>query len=335
MRYIQYAIAKKETGNASGKAKKDAFDIALSMGFKPSYHPSQIQKIRVIQQIITLPRFMGEKIIFFQYPAVSDQLMTMFRKILSQHAVKIALIHDLTSIQGLKDQSKKANDELNLLNIFDCLIVHNERMEEYVKKLGYSGHIVRLNLFDYLHDPNHTIYKSSFSNSISFAGNLEKAGFLSDLGLIDNCNFILYGIKGNREFSNINNVSYKGLLPSDEIQYLMEGDYGLVWDGDSLETCSGPNGEYLKYNNPHKLSLCIAAGKPVITWESAAIAEFVKKNHIGITVKSLYDLQQIDLESDYGEMKQNVMNIKQEIAKGKYLQRAIKTALDLEIGVKR
>lgn len=335
MNYIQYAIAKKETGNASGKAKKDAFDIALSMGFRESYHPSQIQKIRVIQQIITLPRFMGKKVIFFQYPAVSDQLMAMFRKILSKDAVKIALIHDLTTIQGVKDQSKGVEEELSYLNIFDCLIVHNKKMEEYVRLMGYTGHIVRLELFDYLHDPTHAINEAPFSNSISFAGNLAKAGFLADLGLVNNCSFILYGNIGNRDYSNIKNVSYKGLLPSDEIQYLMEGDYGLVWDGDSIETCSGPNGEYLKYNNPHKLSLCIAAGKPVITWENAAIADFVNNNQIGITVKSLVDLQKIDLRSNYLEMRKNVMKIKNEIAKGKYLQKAIEEALNLELGVMR
>ena len=326
MKKIQYAIARKETGNASGKAKKDAFDIALRMGFIPSYHPTYIQSLRVIQQVVTLPRFFGEKIIFFQYPAVSEQLMNMLRKVVSKKSYKIALVHDLSSIQGIEDYER--NREIEYLSIFDCLIVHNQNMENYVKSIGYKGKTVILGLFDYLHDASHEIQEQAFSNSVSFAGNLGKAKFLQDIGDI-NCNWILYGVKGDVDFTQIPNASYRGLLPSNEIQYLMEGDYGLVWDGDSIATCAGSNGEYLRYNNPHKLSCCIAAGKPIITWKHAAIAEFVEKEEIGITVESLKELNSIDLSRNYQMMRSNVIRIKKDIASGKYLERAIENALKL------
>lgn len=326
MKRIQYAIARKETGNASGKAKKDAYDIALRLGFIPSYRPSSNQSMRILQQMVSLPKFAGSKIIFFQYPAVSEQLMGMFRKVTSTRSYKIALIHDMSSIQGIKDYARAR--EVNFLSIFNCLIVHNERMRDYVNSIGYRGKIVILELFDYLHDVNHSIMDQPFSNSISFAGNLGKAKFLRNVGNLS-CNWILYGVKGEEDYSSFSNISYKGLLPSDKIQYLMEGDYGLVWDGDSIDTCAGSNGEYLRYNNPHKLSCCIAAGKPIITWKQAAIADFVEKNEIGITVESLEELNGIDLISGYDEMKKNVLRIKAEIAAGKYLERAIQKALEL------
>lgn len=326
MKKIQYAIAKKETGNASGKAKKDAFDIASRMGFNPSYHPSSRQFIRIFQQFLTLPRFRGRKIIFFQYPAVSKQFMEMFRKVVSADSYKIALIHDLPSIQGLIKVEQK--NEAHFLNIFDCIIVHNQKMCSYVKEIGYQGNVVILELFDYLHDADHTISNTPFSNSISFAGNLSKAKFLQNIGRISNCNWLLYGIPGEMDLSKIQNVSYKGQLPSDEIQYLMEGDYGLVWDGDSIDTCAGANGEYLKYNNPHKLSCCIAAGKPVITWKQAAIADFINKYNIGITVDSLEELNDIDLSKGYKEMRENVMILKKVVAKGAFLEKAILKALE-------
>lgn len=327
MRRIQYAVPIRETGNASGKAKKDAYMIALRLGFQPSYSPSLNQKIRVFQQIITLPKFKGRKVIFFQYPAVSEQLMGLFKKVISQDSFKIALIHDLSSIQGFEEYELKK--ELEYLNIFDCLIVHNTRMKEYVLNIGYRGEIVILDLFDYLHDEKRQIMNQAFSNSISFAGNLSKAKFLQELTRINKCKWILYGITNGIDFSSMGNVEYKGLLPSDEIQYLMEGDYGLVWDGDSLETCSGPNGNYLKYNNPHKLSCCIAAGKPIITWKQAAIADFVERNKIGITVNSLEELNEIDLHAGYNEMRLNVLQIKTKIANGKYLEMALNEALTL------
>ena len=326
MKYIQYAIAKRDTGNASGKAKKDAFDIAFQMGFEPSYQPSTQRIIRVLQQFVSLPKFSGNKVIFFQYPAVSEQLMRLFKRVVSNNSFKIALVHDLLSIQGLTPYVKKK--ESDFLNIFDCLIVHNAYMAQFVKEIGYKGNTVNLNLFDYLHDPSHSITNLPFSNSISFAGNLAKARFLADIGKISNCNFILYGLKGSMNFSSISNATYKGLLPSDEIQYLMEGDYSLVWDGDSIQTCAGPNGNYLRYNNPHKLSLSIAAGKPVITWKQAAIADFVNENQIGIAVESLEELNDIDLSSGYEEKKQRVLSIKKDIAVGNYLKAAIKQSFD-------
>ena len=321
MKKIQYAIARKETGNASGKAKRDAFDIALRMGFSPSYYPSSKQAIRVIQQIFTLPRFIGDKIIFFQYPAVSERLMRMFKNITSSASYKIALIHDLSSIQGLIEQER--DREADLLNIFDCIIVHNCRMKEYVEEIGYKNKIIILEIFDYLHDADHSIQAQPFSNSVSFAGNLKKAKFLQEIGKI-NCNWLLYGVKGEDDYSLNQNIKYKGSLPSDEIQYLMEGDYGLVWDGDSIDSCSGPHGEYLKYNNPHKLSCYIAAGKPIITWKQAAIADFISKNNIGIVVNSLEELNCLDLKNNYEEMKNNVLRIKKMIANGQYLENAIR-----------
>lgn len=45
-----------------------------------------------------------------------------------------------------------------------------------------------------------------------------------------------------------------------------------VWDGDSVDTCAGNTGAYLRYNNPHKTSLYLACGMPVIVWKEAAIA---------------------------------------------------------------
>ena len=325
MKKLQYAVARKETGNASGKAKKDAFDIALRMGFEPSYQPASRQGLRVIQQVASLPRFMGDKVIFFQYPAVSEQLTRLFNAVTSKRAYTIALIHDLISIQGLVDYDRAR--EGSLLRPFDCLIVLNVRMEAYVRELGYRGSTVQLELFDYLHDASRPVCSDAFSNSVVFAGNLAKAGFLRGLDGIGGCRWLLYGMKGSEDFAGKPNVRYKGLLPSDEIQYLMEGDYGLVWDGESVETCAGPTGEYLRYNCPHKLSLCVAAGKPVIIWRQAAAADFVIRNRIGIAVDSLTELNGMDLSAGYDEMKQNVMRLKRDVAEGRFLERALLRAM--------
>lgn len=72
------------------------------------------------------------------------------------------------------------------------------------------------------------------------------------------------------------------------------------------ETCSGGKGEYLRINNPHKLSLYLAVGLPVIIWDEAAEAEFVLRENVGFTIKSLYELSEkmaLISDDDYEIMK--------------------------------
>lgn len=325
MRMVQYAVWKKETNNAGGKAKNDAFDIALEMGFEPSYRPSKYRPIRVLQQIISMRRIRRADILFVQYPAVESRLLRLLFRNMRTDCVSIALIHDLRSIQGIKS----VDDELEIeqLKNFGYLIVHNNRMENYLRERGYTGRIVRLDLFDYLHDESVSVFDEEFRNSVSVAGNLTKAQYTLKLEQVNRCYFDLFGIKGDMDFSSMSNVEYKGMLPSDTIVHKLTGNYGLIWDGDSLDGCTGIYGEYLKYNNPHKLSLCMAAGKPVIVWTQAAVAEFVQKEKVGLCVNSLEELNQIDLQKNYAEFKENARRIKHLVANGAYLKEALKKIL--------
>ena len=106
--------------------------------------------------------------------------------------------------------------------------------------------------------------------------------------------------------------------------------FGLVWDGDSIETCSNRFGEYLKINNPHKLSLYIAAGLPIIIWSGAAEAAFVRENNLGIIVDSLHDMENQLLEmsnSQYDKYVRSVEDISRKIRGGYFMSRAIDSAL--------
>ena len=321
MRKVQYAVWKKETNNAGGKAKNDAFDILYRMGFEPSYKPSDKRAVRIVQQLLSMRRFNTADAIVMQYPAVDFRIIPSFLKHIDHSSYSIALIHDLRSIQGSGTEEDVA--EIPILNRFKYVIAHNKHMAMFLRDNGYIGEIINLDLFDYLHDVDMPTMKPEGDASISFAGNLAKSTFINELNRVSNTRFLLYGNKGNIDFPNGGNVFYKGSLPSDEIVYKLEGDYGLVWDGSSITTCSGKQGNYLKYNNPHKLSLYIAAGKPVITWKQSAIADFVISNNIGIVVDSLLDIETIDLRKDYDEMRTNVIAIKEKISKGYFLEKAI------------
>ena len=297
------------------------------MGFKESYIPSDIRLFRVLQQFVSLYKFRGNKVVFLQYPAVSNLLLSCFNFIKSRNIYSIALIHDLESLR-LGSNNFSSQDELKYLSSFDCLIVHNSIMEKYVRDIGYCGETVSLEIFDYLLDSHRNIKEEQYTGTIAFAGNLKKAPFLFELGKVHKYNFMLYG-HSESDFSHIHNIKYAGVLAADEIPYMLAGDYGLIWDGDTLQTCSGMYGNYLKYNNPHKASLYIAAGKPVIVWKQSAIAQFVVQHQIGIVVDSLEELNEIELKEHYDKYKSNVLSLRKEVICGDNLQKAIKKSLSL------
>lgn len=130
---------------------------------------------------------------------------------------------------------------------------------------------------------------------------------------------------------NIENIHYQGSLPVNEIPKYLDRGFGLVWDGNSINGCCGQAGEYLRYNNPHKLSLYLSSGIPVIIWEKAAEAEFVRNNNLGILVDKLDELEnilgQLDKEK-YEEMCNSVKKIAERLKKGYYGEHALLKALE-------
>lgn len=85
-------------------------------------------------------------------------------------------------------------------------------------------------------------------------------------------------------------------------------------------------GNYLKYNNPHKLSLYVASGIPVITWNQAAIAEFIQENDIGFTVDGIDQIStkisQLN-EKVYSRYCKNILKLQDKAIKGEYTSHAI------------
>lgn len=175
--------------------------------------------------------------------------------------------------------------------------------------------------------------------SISIAGNLAigKCAYIYRIFEKGSNKKLMVHLYGNhyQEDKSHPNMHYHGSFPPAELPKQLKGSFGLVWDGISAGTCAGNTGEYLKYNNPHKASLYLASGFPVIVWSKAAIADFVKRKDVGITVDSLYDLEsaiaQID-ESRYQEMLANVRQVSKELQKGDYTVRALEKAFSVMEG---
>ena len=117
----------------------------------------------------------------------------------------------------------------------------------------------------------------------------------------------------------------------DQLIATAQGDFGLVWDGHSLDGCMGDLGEYLQYNNPHKTSLYLRCGLPIIIWKRAALASFVEEHQVGLTIDSLRELDErlgSLSEEEYYAMRQRVATVSQRIAEGRYVQEAVKQAME-------
>ena len=118
-------------------------------------------------------------------------------------------------------------------------------------------------------------------------------------------------------------IFYNGKFNSDNIPLFPENTYGLVWDGDSIDECSGNMGQYLKYNTSHKISFYIAAGIPVIIWKKSAMSSFIYSNNLGILIDSINDIKMEFLNLNYQSYLKSVHEMKEKITNGYFINNAI------------
>ena len=323
MDLIEYNVFERKGSNASSKAKRDVSEILRKEGFRKLYSPSKFRIFRIFQQFLSILQLSKDSLIIVQY---HSNISFFYRMLYYRKSIKkVAIIHDLESLRGLISVKK----EICLLNGFDFIISHNPYMTKYLNDNGVQQKIVNLQIFDYLLSFNIEIKDCFTKDTVFFAGNLVKSHFLKYLSDINDITFYIYGAEyiGIEELKSQANVKYKGSFNPEQLIANIEGGWGLVWDGDSLDTCSGINGEYLKYNNPHKVSMCIVSERPVIIWSRAAMADFIVNHGLGIAVDSLKDLKTIlseILPNEYLEMKENVKKEKKRLINGCSLNDVIK-----------
>jgi len=278
--------------NAGSKAVLDANSILEMNGYVALVLGYRGRKSRVKQYILLITRLLlivfklkKNDTIFIQYPMPLNNIVrAILYEIFRYKKLRIeVLIHDLPSIRF-----KFTHTEDNILSVAELVICHTAKMKAFLIENGVCSQRIRiLYLFDYITSKTNS-YKSKYKQSVIFAGNLEKSTFINKLHTLDSIEFLLYGLPTITQ-DLAPNIKYMGKFHPDDISNLL-GDWGLVWDGDNIETCSGNLGEYLKINSSHKLSLYIAARKPVIIWYESSLKEFILNNKLGICVNSLSDI---------------------------------------------
>lgn len=267
----------------------------------------------------------------FQYPMSHIRLISFFA-----HKKSIIIVHDLRGIRYQNEKIEKK--EVKLLKKFMKIIVHNSKMKQYLVNKGVNEkNVYTLELFDYLAETSNDEENRRIGEKleIDYIGNLVRAKcpFIYKL---KNDNKYILNLYGNGINKNINDmVLYKGVYAPNELPNKLQGNFGLVWDGDineDDENISYKN--YTKYNNPHKFSCYIAAGMPVIVWKKAAIREFVEKYNIGYTINELADINKIDF-CDYDVKIKNVKELSKKVREGYFTRKVFNEILkDLHIIIK-
>lgn len=261
---------------------------------------------------------------FWQKQAEREKTIIKLKE--EKHVKIVSFVHDIEKLRGVFVDTDMQQEFSFMLDYADVLIVHNSRMAGYLSKQGIKrDKLVELDIFDYLSSAR--IGNRTNEASVVIAGNLDqqKSGYLQKLGKLSNIKFHLFG-PNYKENPNTNNIEYHGSYPIEKITDQLYGGFGLVWDGDDLETCLGATGNYLRYNNPHKLSLYLASGIPVFIWSEAAEAEFVKEHGVGVTISSLYDVPQIlqnMTKERYNQYLIAVNEIAGQLRAGKYTRQAL------------
>ena len=326
--YIQEYTS--EQYHAGSKARNDCDRILERLGYTPfiMHLYSRSKVIRFFKQIyysvILFFTVRNYDKCFIQYPYAMRNLF--LRHIFFCYKGELeCLIHDIIT---LRNQSlHKVRYELRgLLKKCSRIIVHTPMMKELlIEDVGISPlNIKILYLFDYLTDSKINSPNLD-SKEIIFAGNLTKSLFLRHLdNLADTLTFNIYGTPPDDCIQN-KSCKYKGRFHPDEVSSL-EGSWGLVWDGDSIDTCQGAFGEYLRYNSAHKISLYLVSCKPVIIWERSALRDYIINNHLGIAINSLHEINyKIDSLDDFKKqiMKEKIIDVSEKLRKGAFLMNCL------------
>lgn len=322
--------------NASSKARKDVSFFVHQFGFKTLIKNDKSQKkygkiakslkaLQVFAKVFTLNK---NDVLFVQTSHLLLKPILRIKKV--RNFKVIYLIHDVFSLrynteQSIKEHRNEIKRDINLLNGCDCVIAHNQLMIDRLRELGCKSLLISLDIFDYA--CTLPVKKRIWNKNnivIAFAGNISKSGFLSQLDRSNPSYQInVYGAP-QPYFQHLN---YKGCVDADLLPNVIEGHFGLIWEGD-YEVNLKDN--YNQINNPHKLSMYIVAGLPVIALKGSAAGNFIEKEGIGFTVTSLDqisdNISRIS-EKQYNDMIIKCLNIRETLINGYHLKKVLNNLL--------
>lgn len=346
---FQIVEVTEQFNHAGTKATADIADVAEKLGFDKLELCMRTTKEGYISKIqrqigyyldwnACYKKISVGSVVLLQHPFHYPQLTRekTLRKLKTKKHVKfISVVHDVEELRAFRFDDYYKREFNVMLELADAIVVHNEVMKGYFVEKGIpESKLINLEIFDYLQDKIEK--KVSFERSITVAGNLDttKCQYIGQLGELKDTIINLYGPNFNPNMQQYQNVEYHGSFPVNEIPLKLNAGFGLVWDGESIDGCKGLSGQYLRYNNPHKLSLYLSSGMPVVIWKDAAEAKFVQKYGVGICVDSLRDLDHLLSnigEDEYGIFCKKVEYVRDKLITGFYAKKALELAIEITV----
>lgn len=324
--------------NAGPKAKEDVLhflkakdyrSLPLNIDLDPTNRGILAKIRKVYDAKFVIPRALKKvdaDTIIIQYPIYSTYLTTNLIEAIRKYtkAKLYLVIHDVETLRLFSDDEAFVQSELAIFNEVDGIVLHNKRMQAWFDEQNIKTPCVDLQIFDY-YNPGELVTAYNFDKSVVFAGNLEKSKFLTAQGF-DKLGFELTLFGPNPAENYASNIDYRGIKTPEELPKYLDQNFGLVWDGNSLTECDGVFGEYTKYNNPHKASLYLSSGLPLIVWKQSALADFVEDKKVGFAVDELSQVKE-RLETmsakEYAEMKENTLTLAESLRNGDYIKAAV------------
>lgn len=347
-----------KNNHAGYKARRDFFEILKANWPEVTFYnfyqlPIYFKKNRVIRVLMRLiktkinywklmlflNRLQQNDVVVLRYPFEGDFNIakriykSLEKKRISNNIQVIYIILDLDSIR--RTDQITIDQECAILASCDVVIPHNKKMGEWLNSNGVKKErIVNLFIFDYLFK-NEIIFienkEDQTKRQIYYAGNLErkKAEFLYKW--IPDFDVNLYGINFEGRDS-VDKFSWNGIFDANNPDMNISGiSFGLVWDGNSIDSSAGVVGNYMIFSTPHKASLYLSQGLPVFIWRHSALSEFIISNNLGFLIDSLSDISEIlsNLSwEDYVTMKKEVLTISQNLNSGYFFKKAFSLALE-------
>lgn len=309
---------------------------AHNLGWPATYYNSKVLTFFIDLAGVIKFAFAVRKgdIVVLQYPV--KKYFSFLCNMAHLHGAKVvALIHDLGSMRRKKLTVQK---EISRLMHADYVIASNATMKDWLSSQGYRHGLGSLQLFDYRSEAL-AAFRPGLEPSqlprVVYAGALapRKNTFLLQMDQLAK-NYQLE-IFGNREglpgLQESDHVHLHPFMKSEQFIAHAPGNFGLVWDGDSVETCSGNFGEYLRWNSPHKASFYLRAGMPLIVWQESALAPIVEQECIGFSIRHLSELNDrmaALTPRQYASMLDHVSRVDQQLRTGHYFKTALRQSIE-------
>lgn len=330
LRHVLLLDARSNRKNAGPKARLDTAHFLRANGFHICHVPTSRSRYwqRLIQFFLRRFDWVGLQtgdVVWCQFP-VDRCTQTVLENARNRGLQTVAFVHDIEGLKRDPVDGHLVTEEAHKLRQFTAVMGLNRRIGELLQSHGVLVHS-NLHMWDYLCEPP-SAPGGTLNKRIVFAGSLayEKSKFIYALDSIPNVPLELYGEGLDPQRKLASHVRYCGSFAPDSPPFRADGALGLVWDGDQTQTCSGDFGIYLRFNTPHKTSMYLASGLPVVVWRQAAIAPLVAEHQAGLLIDSLEELQPLLgslSDAQYAELAISAGRLGAKIRSGHFIQTAV------------